>query len=98
MLRQSGSASWSASWRFLRSGSLCRRDGLMLACAALAARRSAASPAPFAGSAPNVVMPATSAEPRDGGTMSKLPLTFACGLYDRMLALHTGEVQVAGGD
>src|SRR6185312_1468792 len=34
----------------------------------------------------------------DGGTMSKLPLTFACGLYDRMLALHTGEVQVEGVD
>jgi 4,5-dihydroxyphthalate decarboxylase len=28
--------------------------------------------------------------------MPKLPLTFACGLYDRMLALHTGEVQVEG--
>src|SRR5436190_1270804 len=34
----------------------------------------------------------------DGGTMSKLPLTFACGLYDRMLALQTGEVQVEGVD
>jgi len=30
--------------------------------------------------------------------MSKLPLTFACGLYDRMLALHTGEVAVEGVD
>ncbi len=30
--------------------------------------------------------------------MSKVPLTFACGLYDRMLALHTGEVQVEGVD
>ena len=30
--------------------------------------------------------------------MSKLPLTFACGLYDRMLALHTGEVRVEGVD
>jgi len=30
--------------------------------------------------------------------MSKLPLTFACGLYDRMLALQTGEVQVEGVD
>ena len=30
--------------------------------------------------------------------MPKLPLTFACGLYDRMLALHTGEVQVEGVD
>src|SRR3954447_13977590 len=30
--------------------------------------------------------------------MSKLPLTFACGLYDRMLALHTGDVQVEGVD
>ena len=30
--------------------------------------------------------------------MSKLSLTFACGLYDRMLALHTGEVQVEGVD
>src|SRR6185312_13854039 len=34
----------------------------------------------------------------DGGSMSKLPLTFACGLYDRMQALHTGEVQVEGVD
>ena len=30
--------------------------------------------------------------------MPKLPLTFACGLYDRMLALHTGEVVVEGVD
>ena len=30
--------------------------------------------------------------------MSKLPLTFACGLYDRMSALYTGEVQVEGVD
>jgi 4,5-dihydroxyphthalate decarboxylase len=28
----------------------------------------------------------------------KLPLTFACGLYDRMLRLYTGEVQPAGID
>ena len=30
--------------------------------------------------------------------MSKLPITFACGLYDRMLALHTKEVQPDGID
>jgi 4,5-dihydroxyphthalate decarboxylase len=30
--------------------------------------------------------------------MPKVPLTFACGLYDRMLALYTGEVQVEGAD
>lgn len=30
--------------------------------------------------------------------MSKVPLTFACGLYDRMLPLYTGEVQVEGVD
>ena len=30
--------------------------------------------------------------------MSKLPLTFACGLYDRMLALHTREVVPEGID
>jgi 4,5-dihydroxyphthalate decarboxylase len=30
--------------------------------------------------------------------MPKLPMTFACGLYDRMSALHTGEVQVDGID
>ena len=24
--------------------------------------------------------------------MSGLPMTFACGLYDRMLALYTGEI------
>jgi 4,5-dihydroxyphthalate decarboxylase len=30
--------------------------------------------------------------------MSKVPLTFACGLYDRMLALYTGEVNVEGVD
>jgi 4,5-dihydroxyphthalate decarboxylase len=34
----------------------------------------------------------------DGGTMSNVPLTFACGLYDRMLALYTGEVPVEGVD
>ena len=30
--------------------------------------------------------------------MPNVPLTFACGLYDRMLALYTGEVQVEGVD
>ena len=30
--------------------------------------------------------------------MSKLQLSFACGLYDRMLALYTGEVKPAGID
>ncbi len=30
--------------------------------------------------------------------MAKLPLTFACGLYDRMVPLYTGEVQAAGID
>jgi 4,5-dihydroxyphthalate decarboxylase len=28
--------------------------------------------------------------------MSKVPITFACGLYDRMLALYTGEAQPDG--
>jgi 4,5-dihydroxyphthalate decarboxylase len=30
--------------------------------------------------------------------MSQVPLTFACGLYDRMLPLYTGEVAVEGVD
>jgi len=30
--------------------------------------------------------------------MTGLPITFACGLYDRMLALHTGEVKPDGID
>src|SRR5579859_559749 len=30
--------------------------------------------------------------------MPDLPITFACGLYDRMLALHTGEVKPDGID
>jgi 4,5-dihydroxyphthalate decarboxylase len=30
--------------------------------------------------------------------MSNVPLTFACGLYDRMLALYTGDVAVEGVD
>ena len=30
--------------------------------------------------------------------MVKIPLTFACGLYDRMLALYTGEVRAEGID
>ncbi len=30
--------------------------------------------------------------------MSALPITFACGLYDRMLALQTGEIEPAGID
>jgi 4,5-dihydroxyphthalate decarboxylase len=30
--------------------------------------------------------------------MSGLPITFACGLYDRMLALHTGDVKPDGID
>src|ERR1700716_4004646 len=31
-------------------------------------------------------------------TMSRVPITFACGLYDRMLALYTGEVKPDGID
>ena len=31
-------------------------------------------------------------------TAARLPLTFACGLYDRMLRLYTGEVQPRGID
>src|SRR6266545_4154824 len=30
--------------------------------------------------------------------MSGVPITFACGLYDRMLALYTGEVKPDGID
>ena len=30
--------------------------------------------------------------------MSKVPITFACGLYDRMLPLYTKEVQAEGID
>src|SRR5579863_2301828 len=30
--------------------------------------------------------------------MSGLPMTFACGLYDRMLALQTGEIKPDGID
>jgi 4,5-dihydroxyphthalate decarboxylase len=30
--------------------------------------------------------------------MPNVPLTFACGLYDRMLPLYTGEVPVEGVD
>src|SRR5579862_2230267 len=33
-----------------------------------------------------------------GGDMSRLPITFACGLYDRMLPLYTKEVQAEGID
>jgi hypothetical protein len=32
------------------------------------------------------------------GAATKLPLTFACGLYDRMLRLYTGEVAPRGID
>jgi hypothetical protein len=28
--------------------------------------------------------------------MANVPITLACGLYDRMHALHTGEVKPAG--
>jgi 4,5-dihydroxyphthalate decarboxylase len=31
-------------------------------------------------------------------TAARLPLTFACGLYDHMLRLYTGEVQPRGID
>src|SRR5229473_4372828 len=48
----------------------------------------------------------TSRTPRDrrcrgwapGGLMSRLPITFACGLYDRMLPLYTKEVVAEGID
>ncbi len=45
-------------------------------------------------------MPATEAQKRatPEERCPSCPLTFACGLYDRMLALHTGEVQVEGVD
>src|SRR5262245_61206093 len=33
-----------------------------------------------------------------GVEMPNVPLTFACGLYDRMLALYTGDVPVEGVD
>jgi 4,5-dihydroxyphthalate decarboxylase len=33
-----------------------------------------------------------------GRSATKVPLTFACGLYDRVLALYKGEVQPAGID
>src|SRR5271168_5278356 len=33
-----------------------------------------------------------------GAAMTLLPLTFACGLYDRMLALQTGEIKPDGID
>src|SRR5262245_24651883 len=35
---------------------------------------------------------------REHTGMSKVPITFACGLYDRMLALYTGEAQAEGID
>jgi 4,5-dihydroxyphthalate decarboxylase len=35
---------------------------------------------------------------REHTGMPKVPITFACGLYDRMLALYTGEVQPEGID
>jgi 4,5-dihydroxyphthalate decarboxylase len=35
---------------------------------------------------------------RGNAYMSNIPLTFACGLYDRMLPLYTGEVPVEGVD
>jgi 4,5-dihydroxyphthalate decarboxylase len=39
-----------------------------------------------------------SAIPQPGRPMSQLPMTFACGLYDRMTALYTGEVRPEGID
>jgi len=39
-----------------------------------------------------------SARAAASGPAAKLPLTFACGLYDRMLRLYTGEVQPDGID
>src|SRR5205807_5745727 len=49
-----------------------------------------------AGRSRSVRCPRSDAWERD--TMAKLPMTFACGLYDRMLALYTGEVQAEGID
>ena len=40
----------------------------------------------------------TSTAPCEPSSMSKLPQTFACGLYDRVLRLYTGEVQPRGVD
>src|ERR1700730_2525233 len=41
---------------------------------------------------------ATRYSPNGESPLSKLSLTFACGLYDRMIALRTGEVQPEGID
>src|SRR6516162_1773001 len=44
-------------------------------------------------------MPASSRNDKSGGcTVSRLRLTFACGKYDRMEALRTGDVTVEGID
>ena len=57
------------------------------------------------GGHPNIVLQGMAAvagmrmpDARERDTMAKLPMTFACGLYDRMLALYTGEVQAEGID
>src|SRR3981189_1240347 len=57
------------------------------------------------GGHPNIVLQGMAAiagmrmpDARERDTMAKLPLTFACGLYDRMLALYTGEVKPDGID
>jgi 4,5-dihydroxyphthalate decarboxylase len=45
-------------------------------------------------------MPARRDRRRLAGTksMPNIPLTFACGLYDRVLPLYTGEVKIGGAD
>src|SRR5206468_12518605 len=48
--------------------------------------------------AKRVMGPRLRGDDNKGGEMSGIPITFACGLYDRMLALHTGQVTPDGID
>jgi 4,5-dihydroxyphthalate decarboxylase len=70
----------------------------MLARVAIAAKECPGNAAPFSEPAPSVVMRRGAVAPMQGETMNKVPLSFACGLYDRMLPLYTGEVAVDGVD
>src|ERR1700674_793297 len=47
---------------------------------------------------PQPASPGPDARLNHRGTMAGIPITFACGLYDRTLPLYTGEVRADGID
>src|SRR5690242_9000244 len=87
------------AWALLPKQSAGRRRLVSSDVSAPPARATERTVAPFPRRAASVVMrQGETPTPAHAGAMSNVPLTFACGLYDRMLPLYTGEVPVEAVD